>query len=156
MMRGLLLLALTIWVNAPVYTQSNTLSSGGEANGTGGTVSFSVGQIDYIQSSGSGGSVNQGVQQTYSIEEENNLNELGKSIALTVGPNPSTDWLSIQSAETTDLFFFITDANGKIILEKCPLLHSQQINMQEWSQGMYFLQVTQLQTPIKQLKLIKR
>jgi hypothetical protein len=96
------------------------------------------------------------VQQTYAIDEVNNFNELGELISIYVGPNPSADWFTIHHDGIADLFFTITDANGKIMREKQPLKNVQQINMQEWSQGVYFLQFTQFQTPIKQIKLIKQ
>jgi len=39
--------------------QKNTIPTGGDANGTGGPASFSVGQIDYINNSGTNGSESQ-------------------------------------------------------------------------------------------------
>lgn len=43
--------------------QQNTVAAGGEATGTGGTVSFSVGQLDAFTATGSGGTAQHGVQQ---------------------------------------------------------------------------------------------
>jgi hypothetical protein len=45
-----------------LYSQNSTLSSGGQATGTGGSVSYSVGQIAYSSLSGTNGSLIQGVQ----------------------------------------------------------------------------------------------
>jgi hypothetical protein len=47
--------------------QQSTNTAGGNATGTGGTVSFSVGQINYTTNIGTGGSACQGVQQPYEI-----------------------------------------------------------------------------------------
>ncbi len=54
----------------PVYFQSSfaqqgNVSAGGNATGSGGSVSFSVGQVFFSGNSGAGGYVNQGVQQSY-------------------------------------------------------------------------------------------
>ena len=43
------------------YSQKETLASGGDASGSGGTVSYSIGQIAYEYRSGSNGNLNQGV-----------------------------------------------------------------------------------------------
>jgi hypothetical protein len=138
-----------------LFCQSNTISAGGDATGVGGTAAYTFGQVAYTQHTGNGGSINLGVQQTYTIDEVNNFNELGELISIYVGPNPSADLFTIHHDGSADLFLTITDANGKIISEPQPLKNTQQINMQEWSQGMYLLQFTQFQTPIKQIKLIK-
>jgi hypothetical protein len=46
----------------------NTISSaGGNAKGSGGSASFTVGQIFYTKLSGTNGSVVQGIQQPYEI-----------------------------------------------------------------------------------------
>jgi hypothetical protein len=42
-------------------------ASGGDASGSGGTLSFTVGQLGYSSNSGSNGSVAEGVQQPYEI-----------------------------------------------------------------------------------------
>lgn len=47
--------------------QRNTMSAGGDAIGSGGSISFSVGQIDFQYASGSGGNITLGVQQTYKL-----------------------------------------------------------------------------------------
>ena len=46
--------------------QSNTVSSGGEAIGSGGTSSFSIGEVFYEYKSSASGSITEGVQQGYS------------------------------------------------------------------------------------------
>lgn len=147
--------SFALYCCSTLFCQSNTISAGGDATGVGGTAAYTIGQVAYTQQTGNGGSINLGVQQTYTIDEVNNFNELGELISIYVGPNPSADWFTIHYDGNADLFFTVTDANGKIMREKQPLKNAQQINMQEWSEGMYFLQVTQFQTPIKQIKLIK-
>ena len=49
---------------ASIQAQQSVVASGGEASGTGGTMSFSAGQVLYSTYFGSNGSVIQGVQQT--------------------------------------------------------------------------------------------
>ena len=47
--------------------QQNTVGTGGTAIGSGGSVSYSIGQLDYITASGSGGSASQGMQQVFKV-----------------------------------------------------------------------------------------
>lgn len=61
-LKGIPLLLLTVGIGQ-LQAQNIVLASGGNAMGTGGSVSYSIGQLDYISVSGSYGSVSQGVQQ---------------------------------------------------------------------------------------------
>ncbi|MBL7766847.1 MAG: hypothetical protein JNJ58_12175 [Chitinophagaceae bacterium] len=60
------ILSMVLW-NHAAYAQKNTLSAGGEGTGAGGSVSFSLGQIDFVNTTGPGGSATQGLQQVYKL-----------------------------------------------------------------------------------------
>jgi hypothetical protein len=49
-----------------VLAQQGSVATGGEATGTGGTLSYSVGQTDYLEYSSEHGSLNLGLQQAWS------------------------------------------------------------------------------------------
>jgi hypothetical protein len=59
---------LTLFMIMPLflYGQQVVLGGGGEATGSGGTVSYSIGQIAYT-SKGAGGTVSEGVQQAFEV-----------------------------------------------------------------------------------------
>ena len=61
----LLLFFLAVAISA--YTQENTVSSGGESIGSGGSCSYSIGQVFYSVNTGNTGVTSQGVQQAYEI-----------------------------------------------------------------------------------------
>ena len=65
MKTSLFTLVFSIAIPTGLLAQQNSVSAGGDVSGSGGTVSFSVGQIDYLSITGAGGSVAQGVQQPY-------------------------------------------------------------------------------------------
>ena len=48
-----------------LHAQESPTASGGEATGTGGTASYSVGQVVYTTNTDATGTVTQGVQQAY-------------------------------------------------------------------------------------------
>ena len=49
--------------------QSGTVVAGGNASGTGGTASYSVGEVEYTTITSSGGIVIQGIQQAYTVAD---------------------------------------------------------------------------------------
>lgn len=53
-----------------MQAQETTLTAGGEATGSGGSVSYSIGQLFYMTKTGTTGSVSEGVQQPIEIASE--------------------------------------------------------------------------------------
>jgi hypothetical protein len=139
------------------FAQSNTIAAGGNGSGSTGTVSFSIGQIDYITQSGASGEINQGVQQPYEIVELNGVNTLNSSISLTIGPNPTSDKLILTTdlSDNSELFYSLFDNNGKEIISSLRLKESNQIDISNQPVGMYQLQVRNSESTLKSFKIIK-
>ena len=57
-----------------LQAQQSPTATGGEATGTGGTASYSVGQVVYTTNTGTNGSMAQGVQQPYEISTTVGIN----------------------------------------------------------------------------------
>jgi hypothetical protein len=70
------------------YSQESIVVAGGSGTGTGGSASYSVGQIAYTSLPGSGGSVSQGIQQPYEIATLGNDEFTEISLLMTAYPNP--------------------------------------------------------------------
>lgn len=139
------------------FGQSNTVATGGNASGSGGSVSYTIGQIDYNSQTGTGGSLNQGVQQTYEINSTDGISEQAGSIFLTVGPNPTTDILILSSKVTSEdnFNYYLFDTNGKEVIEKKKLSNYEEINMSHFPVGMYQLVIKDSEREIKLFKIIK-
>lgn len=137
--------------------QSNTVSTGGNANGTGGSVSFSVGQVDYTNQSGSGGSINQGVQQPYEIFQTNGLQDLLSTIGFNVFPNPTTDQIFLESTSSNidGINYQLFDAAGKAITLVYTLSESNSIDMVNLPTGSYNLVIRNGESIIQTYKIIK-
>ena len=58
-------ISIFIFCQQPGYAQQAFVAAGGDATGSGGTVSFSAGQVVYTTITSGSGSVSQGVQQVY-------------------------------------------------------------------------------------------
>ena len=64
-MKSTILLFVFLTLANTILSQQNTLSAGGEATGSFGNVSFSIGQIDYLVATGVGGAMEQGLQHPF-------------------------------------------------------------------------------------------
>jgi len=104
-----------------LHAQESVNATGGNASGSGGTVSYSVGQVVYTTSTGTNGSVAQGVQQPYEISVVTGFENI-KWIKLdcSVFPNPTTDYLhlKVESEKFKDLSYQLYTINGKLIESK--------------------------------------
>ena len=138
------------------YSQQNTTASGGDFSGSNGSLSFSVGQIDYLNIDNASGNINQGVQQPYQILD-NSVNESDYTFEITIGPNPSFDELTIQAdfSKMKDIQGFITDQNGKMVKERQNLSLNPSFKLNNLSSGNYFLNIEDEQKLIKSYKIIK-
>lgn len=140
-----------------VISQSNTVASGGNGAGTGGTISYTIGQIDYISTTGSNGSSNQGVQQPIEFFQTNSIGEIGDEIQLSLGPNPTFDNITLfyENSENVNLHYELFDVNGKIIITSTQLKNENLIQLRELQTGNYFLKVSRENNEIKTFKIIK-
>jgi len=137
--------------------QKNTVSSGTNATGVGGTVSYSVGQAFYITSTNTAGSVAQGVQQPIEIQvllgvEEHEINLYAK-----VYPNPTTELihLSIGNTETSGLSYQLYDHYGRILTNGKIESEDTSIHMSRYPDATYLLSVTKDNKAIKTFKILK-
>jgi hypothetical protein len=150
----LLGLGLTISVQA----QKTIPASGGNASGTGGSVSYTVGQVLYATNTGPDGSVAEGVQQPYEISVVVGIGQ-AKDINLicTAYPNPATDFLTleVEIAANENLFFQLYDMMGKLLVSKKLIDIKTTISMADLAPATYFLKVTDNQKIVKTFKIIK-
>ena len=146
---------LSFSVNA--QTSHQVLSaSGGDATGSGGSVAYSVGQIVYTTSTGTTGSVAQGVEQAYEIYSVG-ITETTLNISLSVFPNPTSDFLTlkVQDYNNEDLSYSLLDEQGKLVLNEQITTQDTQIAMSTLARGAYFINVLQANKKIQTFKIIK-
>ena len=140
-----------------LMAQSGPVATGGDASGSGGSVSYSVGQIDYIAPTGAGGNSNEGLQQPYEIFTFG-IEDASISLELSLYPNPTTSsvFLKIGKDDISGLLFQLYDNNGKQILSRIISTPITEINLETFTPGTYVLQVIQSQKPIQSFKIIKK
>jgi len=155
---ALLLLGLGL---TGLQAQESVNATGGNASGSGGTVSYSVGQVVYTTNIGTNGSVAQGVQQPYEISVVTGLEE-AKGINLTVSayPNPTTDYLTLEvDASTTlsiqSMAYQLYDMQGKLLQNEKITSNQASIVMSNLVPATYFVKVIQGNKEVKTFKIIK-
>lgn len=132
--------------------QQNAISAGGDASGAGGSASYSIGQVDYINSSGSNGNSNEGVQQPYEFFQEVGLEE--EIIISAVYPNPTTDIIQIEFENAAQRTLELFDHNGKLILRSECSEAKSSLDLSALAKGSYMLSVHRMEKT-QTIKLIK-
>lgn len=145
---------LTIFSASHVFAQQSVLSAGIDASGVGGSISFSVGQIDYLSIDAANDSVYQGVQQPYELFVSGviEMNDLD----ITIFPNPTTGkfFVSIEQLQGINSFK-VLDLSGQLIRGGTINAPLQSVDISSFSAGIYFIQILSSDTVVKTVKVIK-
>jgi len=144
-----------------LQAQTAVLATGGNASGSGGTVSYSVGQVVYTTNLGTTGSVAQGVQQPFEISVVTGLEEAkGINLSVSAYPNPTTDFLNLKvDASTTisiqSMSYQLFDISGKLLETKKLEGNETNIVMSNLVPATYFVKITDGNKEVKIFKIIK-
>ena len=141
-----------------VQAQTSVNATGGNASGSGGLASYSVGQVVYTTNTGTNGSVAQGVQQPFEISVVTGIEE-AKDINLSVSayPNPTTDYLTLSIGEfdISNLSYQLYDMQGKLLQSGKITGNQTSIVMSNLVPATYFVKVTEGNKEVKTFKIIK-
>lgn len=151
----LLLLGLSL---TGLQAQEVIPATGGNASGSGGSVSYSVGQVSTQTQTGTNGSVAQGVQQPYEIFVVTAIEQAkGINLSVTAYPNPVTDYLtlSIDKSDISNLSYQLYDMNGKLLQSEKITGNQTRIVMSKLVPASYFVKVNQRNKEVKMFKIIK-
>jgi len=140
-----------------LQAQKNTIASGGDATGSGGTVSYSVGQTDYTQQSGSNGNVNQGLQQPYEIFIVGIDDNKEIILEMILYPNPTKADIQLRIGQgfVGKLTYHLFDLNGKLLVSEKIISTLTSIPTSKFSSATYFLNISDDNQTIKTFKIIK-
>jgi hypothetical protein len=150
-----LLILIFFGLSINLKAQNNTVSSGGDAEGSNGSISFTVGQVVYTSAEGSNGSVNQGVQQPYDIDIITGIEH--KEIELTLYPNPTLGQfnLSIADSRVSEYSIQLFDVAGRLLLSKKQLLELNSISLEQYATGTYTLSVFKKEELVKSFRIVR-
>jgi hypothetical protein len=151
------LLLLFCFAAGTVYAQESINAGGGNATGSGGSVSYSIGQVAYTTVSSSNGSVAQGVQHAFDIIPVS-IRENQTAMSLTAFPNPVSDNLVLQlnNLESSLFMFQVADAKGKILRNGQITSVQTHISMSDLPVATYFIHIwNQANEKVQSYKVIK-
>lgn len=154
------IMAFLLLCLSSLHGQQGLTASGGEAGGTGGSMSFSVGQIAFESYTGTSGMISQGVQQAY-LEIMVGNEALTDNFSIRLFPNPSASFTSISMDEldpSTALASFsyqLYDLYGHLINVEVIQSSLNRIPTSDLVPGMYILKVFYKNQPIKTFRFIK-
>lgn len=139
-----------------LLAQNSNVTAGGEAVGTGGTVSYSIGQVDYISESGIGGNINQGIQQPYQIFVLSGINNTEINLNASVYPNPTCEFLMLNIDNVgKQTHYQVLDLQGRLITDDLIKDNQTKISLTGFSNDTYFVKVFIDVHEIKVFKIIK-
>lgn len=140
------------------HAQSNTVTTGSDASNASGSISYSLGQIDYIASSSASTFMNQGVQQPFEIVTLSGDEIKDVQISAQVYPNPSVNQLiiSLQNYNYENLSYTLFDIRGRQIVGGKITDLETIVNMQPYASAAYILKLTNNNKEIKTFKIIKK
>jgi hypothetical protein len=142
-----------------LQAQQATPATGGIALGSGGSASYTVGQVVYTAQTSSDGTIIQGVQQPFEIFVISGIEQAkDMSLEYMVYPNPATNsvTLLVEYYNTENLQYQLYDINGKLLDSKKLMDKETIISLESLEPSAYFLKVTDGAREIKVFKIIKK
>ncbi|RXR21134.1 T9SS type A sorting domain-containing protein [Flavobacterium amnicola] len=140
-----------------LMAQQTVNASGGNATGAGGSSSYSIGQITYNEQTGSGGSINQGVQQSVEIFTLSGTAFENIKLEALVYPNPtiSSVILKISNFNLDEVTYQWFDIQGKPIKSGKISNEETVFNMESYPSAIYILKINSNNKELKTFKIIK-
>jgi hypothetical protein len=158
-MKKLFVIVAILFSGILLTAQEAILSTGADVSGSGGSVSYSTGQVFFKTHPGTNDySIAEGVQQPYEISVVTGFEEADEiNLMYMAFPNPSTDILKLKvvNYENNNLSFHLYTMNGELLENKKLTGNITTISVAHLSSATYFLTVIENQKRIKTFKIIK-
>jgi len=152
--------SLTVGLILPTIlnAQQVIMSGGGNASGSSGSVSYTVGQVAYVNIEGINGSVVQGIQQpqiSVALEIDYGAEN---DLSVSVFPNPTSGLIqmTVKNREGGKLVYLLYDLNGRLLRNAKVNSMNTFISMESFSGGSYLLKVISDKAASKIFTIIKK
>ena len=156
-MKKTTLIVCLLFATQCMFSQATLPASGGEATGSGGSSSYTVGQIDYIRTSGSGGTADQGVQHpiTFSVLGIDAFPTIALQAVIFPNPTVHNVTLIITDLPAEALSYQLYDITRRLISSRKIIDEETIIPMEGLPVATYLLTVLDKNTQLKTFKIIK-
>jgi hypothetical protein len=149
---GIVLLSLISTVS---FAQEAVVPAGGNATGSGGSLSYSVGQIAYTVISDQNNSIVQGVQQPYEISVVIGIPEVQVMKSVLLFPNPTVNEVVLSLNFSEGLHYRVVDMKGALMESRIILSDQTIIDMSSYSSSTYLLELIQNNKTIQTYQIVK-
>ncbi len=145
-----------------VFAQSAIVPVGGDAQGNGGSVSYTVGQIAVESAANSNGSITivEGVQQPYEIMTVRVDDYPQIALNAVVYPNPTDNLAQLQlngfEIPTDGLRAILYDGNGKQLQSVIVTDDLTAFQIGQYATGTYFLELRDGKRVLKTFKVVRK
>ncbi len=150
-----------------IQAQQAITATGGNASGSGGSASYTVGQVVYSANAATNGySVAHGVQQPFEISVVTGIEQMDINLECAVYPNPTTNYLilkiddnmvqAMHASPQQSLLYQLFDTNGKMVTTEKIMTAETKIKTGKLVQGSYLLQIIGNNKTVKTFKIIKQ
>ncbi len=150
--------ALLLFAVVSMYGQDAVATSGGDASGSRGSTSYSVGQVHYSADVGKEASSFHGVQYAYEIKSVfQKKADLYSNLNFSAFPNPTQDLVTVQIDGNVkgDFSYVLYSVSGKRLSEGTMNTKSNVIPMQYYSHGVYLVEISIDGVRVKTFQIIK-
>ena len=141
-----------------IQAQQSVVVTGKDASGSSGNISYSIGQVDYINATGTDGSISEGIQQPYEIYVLGADEFPEITLIMAVYPNPTTSGVNLQIENYSGHHFgyYLFDLTGKLLADKKITETQTYIDMNRYEQAVYLLNVVDdNKRTVKSFKILK-
>ncbi len=156
-LKSFTILLFSILSISEIIAQQGALSTGGNVTGTGGSISYSIGQVANINVTGINGQLTEGIQQPFEIVTLGKDNFPEITLQMSVYPNPTNAFvnLKIEKNNFENLQYQLIDLNGKQIELRKITETETQITLENQASAIYLLNVYDINKLVKTFKIIK-
>lgn len=155
-MKYLIIIVLVLGFDR-LYAQEAISVTGGNASGSGGSLSYSVGQVFYTTDTGTNGSVAKGVQQPYEISVFSGNKEIISNLVFSLYPNPTNDFLilKVENCNKENLSYQLFNLKGQMVENGGINSNETTILVNEFVPGTYFLKLIDNKKEVRTFKIVK-
>ena len=133
-------------------------NSGGELKGSSSSIEYVIGETSVSTYATKNNSISEGFLQGYEIYPvplSSGEDELSESISIKVYPNPTTDFINIETSDIDTYNYSVVDGVGKIVLEGASSEAIKSLEFKTLSTGVYHLLIFKEDKIVKKFKIIK-
>jgi hypothetical protein len=150
----ILVLYFSFFSSMSLFAQVSPISGGGFFKGNKGSISYSLGVVNFIQTYSSGVNISQGLQNPFElflIAKDDKLENF------LVYPNPTNDvsFIVEKKYRGENLKYLLVDISGRVLEQSYSTSNKTKISLQKYNSGIYYLEIQKKNKKIGTFKIVK-